>query len=78
MALRARTLRANPLCVTCQRKGRLTAAAEVDHITPLHKGGTDDSSNLQGLCHPCHADKTAAEQGYKVRVQIGADGWPVG
>ena len=77
MLLRTRTLLANPLCVHCSTKGRLTPAVEVDHITPIHKGGTDDDSNRQGLCHDCHADKTAAELGHRVRVQIGADGWPV-
>ena len=78
MTLRTHILRLNPLCVTCQRVGRLTAATEVDHIDPLHKGGSNSSSNLQGLCHDCHAAKTAADLGQRVRVQIGADGWPIG
>lgn len=39
-------------------------------------------SNLQWLCrYPCHADKTEREaaeaQGYKVKVPISDDGWPV-
>jgi 5-methylcytosine-specific restriction endonuclease McrA len=28
---------------------------------PLHRGGTNDASNLQSLCKDCHAAKTAAE-----------------
>ena len=36
-------------------------AAEVDHITPLTLGGTDDDANLQALCTPCHRTKTQAE-----------------
>ena len=77
MTLRNRILRFNPLCVTCQRIGRLTAATQVDHREPLHKGGSNDADNLQGLCHDCHAAKTATDLGQRVRVQIGADGWPI-
>lgn len=39
------------------------ANIETDHIVPLHKGGTDDWSNLQSLCHECHARKSAKERG---------------
>ena len=30
---------------------------EVDHILPLHAGGTDDPKNLQTLCHNCNYGK---------------------
>lgn len=53
---RARWLRANPDCVQC---GRL--AVTVDHIVARAFGGTDDPSNYQSLCDPCHKTKTAAE-----------------
>ncbi|SFY16506.1 HNH endonuclease [Azotobacter vinelandii] len=37
-------------------------ADEVDHITPLSQGGTDDDSNLRAIAsRPCHARKTARE-----------------
>jgi len=36
-------------------------ATEVDHIVPLSQGGPDEWDNLQGLCHDCHAAKTARE-----------------
>lgn len=36
-------------------------AAQVDHITPLWDGGTNNKSNLQVLCACCHATKTFAE-----------------
>jgi 5-methylcytosine-specific restriction protein A len=30
---------------------------EVDHIIPLHAGGTDEPENLQTLCHNCNLGK---------------------
>lgn len=36
-------------------------STEVDHIVPVHRGGTHDDANLQGACHTCHAEKTARE-----------------
>ena len=59
--LRARVLSDCPLCVHCQREGRVTAATEVDHRVPLSQGGTDDPSNLVSICAACHAAKTARE-----------------
>jgi hypothetical protein len=34
---------------------------ELDHIIPLHRGGSNDYENLQLLCRDCHKEKTAAE-----------------
>lgn len=34
---------------------------ECDHIINTAQGGTDDPSNLQTLCKPCHQVKTHAE-----------------
>ncbi len=34
---------------------------ELDHIVPLIDGGSHDDENLQTLCTPCHAAKTAGE-----------------
>lgn len=64
------------LCVCCAADGRTTVATEVDHILPLHKGGTDDLENLQALCGECHARKTARDMGRRPRPRIGPDGWP--
>lgn len=47
--IRLQVLAEEPLCRACQAADRVTAAAEVDHIKPLHHGGTDERSNLQQL-----------------------------
>lgn len=72
-----RNRRRKALCVACEAKGRVTLATEVDHIVPLHKGGPDTDENTQPLCGECHAAKTAHDMGYRPRVTIGLDGWPV-
>lgn len=63
---RLRFLRQNPLCVECQRHGKLTPATVVDHIRP-HKGDPvlfwDSENNWQALCATCHNRKTAREDG---------------
>lgn len=64
---------------TCYLCGRITAEGDVDHKIPLSKGGTDADDNLGWICRfPCHADKSVEDQGGKVRVEIGLDGWPKG
>lgn len=35
---------------------------EVDHITPIFRGGESKIANLQVLCAPCHTVKTAGEK----------------
>jgi 5-methylcytosine-specific restriction protein A len=65
------------LCQPCLAKGRVTAANQVDHITPKAKGGTDHEDNLRAICQPCHADKTTQDSGGRVKQAIGADGWPI-
>ena len=61
-SLRARVLtRDYGLCQACRAAGRLQLSDEVDHIKPLRSGGTDEMGNLQALCRPCHAAKSASE-----------------
>ena len=74
---RQRRLSLHPLCAECLARGIVTATTEIDHITALKDGGTDTDDNVQGLCGPCHAAKTARDMGYRQRVEIGLDGWPV-
>ena len=59
--LRARFLKAHPLCVSCGE-----TATIVDHIRP-HRGDMAlflDESNLQPLCQSCHSRKTLVENGF--------------
>ncbi len=58
---REAVLEAEPLCRSCAARGLTVAAREVDHIQPLHCGGTNAYDNLQPLCGACHRAKTAAE-----------------
>lgn len=50
------------LCQPCLRDGHVTPNCNtVDHRVPKAQGGTDARPNLQTICGPCHAEKTAAE-----------------
>ena len=56
----------HPLCVVCERNGKLKLTECVDHIVPV--SGPDDPlfwepSNHQSLCGSCHSEKTAKEDG---------------
>ena len=42
--------------------GNLVRGWEVDHITPVSMGGSDDMGNLQLLCKECHHEKTGRER----------------
>lgn len=53
----------HPLCVYCQREGRVVVATVVDHVIP-HKGDQSifwDRDNWQSLCKQCHDRKTATQ-----------------
>lgn len=57
--LRAIVLAEEPTCRNCQA----APSQHADHIVPKAKGGSDDRSNLQGLCALCHYRKTGQESG---------------
>mgnify|MGYP001414627529 CR=1 FL=1 len=40
----------------------LDSAYEVDHIMPLHMGGSNDINNLRALCRNCHGKKTVKDR----------------
>ncbi len=72
-----RMLRTNWLCEHCQAKGLMRKADVVDHVVPLAHGGPDTDDNTRNLCGPCYIEATADHFGYKKRLEIGLDGWPV-
>jgi 5-methylcytosine-specific restriction protein A len=60
---RALYLAEHPVCVDCEKAGRLTPATVVDHVN-AHRGDTAlfwDVGNPQALCIQCHDRKTAKE-----------------
>jgi 5-methylcytosine-specific restriction endonuclease McrA/DNA replication protein DnaC len=44
----------------------------IDHIKPLSSGGTNDRTNLQALCIPCHHNKTRDEKDTCEHIQVDA------
>jgi 5-methylcytosine-specific restriction enzyme A len=59
--MRAELFARSPLCVECEKHGRVTLATQRDHKIPLAEGGTDTPDNEQGLCDDCHSEKSLAE-----------------
>lgn len=61
--LRDAVLAAEPSCRRCAQNGRVEAAVLVDHIVPIEAAPERrlDPDNLQPLCRPCHAIKTAED-----------------
>lgn len=60
-AMREALFARSPLCMACEKAGRVTAATQRDHIVPLGEGGLDDDSNVQALCGLCHEEKSLQE-----------------
>lgn len=62
----------NRLCnyydYTCLRCGRQEPDIKltVDHVIPLSKGGSNDISNIQPLCHSCNSGKHTKNIDYRV------------
>ena len=69
--IREQVKQEEPLCLVCLANGIVKAAEEVDHIVPLHLGGTNELTNMQGLCRACHDIKT------NNKPRIGPDGYAV-
>jgi 5-methylcytosine-specific restriction protein A len=74
----ARQLLLEPLCRTCQAKGRVTAASVADHIVP-HRGDVEAfwSNELQSLCKWCHDVVKQREEARGHSDALDGDGWPV-
>jgi len=50
-----RQILASAKCAHCGSDSQL----EIDHISPVSRGGRTEPSNLQALCRPCNAKKGA-------------------
>lgn len=50
--------RDNYRCQMCGVTAKDGATLEIDHITPVAKGGANDADNLQVLCRECNAGKS--------------------
>lgn len=66
-ALRVQLWAADPHCAHCRQLVDVSGDWERDHIVPLGEGGTEDVSNTQLLCIPCHAVKSEAERARGLR-----------
>ena len=75
--IRAQVLAEQPLCLMCERLGKIEPAVDVDHID--NDSHNQSRENLQGLCRSHHAAKSFAEaQGWTFTLKgCGPDGWPV-
>lgn len=63
VAFRKKIREEEPLCRACLEAGVSKLTVEIDHIVALANGGTNDRSNMQGLCKECHEAKSASERG---------------
>lgn len=73
----------NSICNHCHRKTKMTR----DHIVAYVNGGTNEISNIQGLCHPCNTakgdvdwkifDKTCSHRDCGVRFGMPAEADPL-
>jgi len=53
----------------CARPGCEAPATAVDHILPLWLGGSNREKNLEPLCEPHHAAKTASEASLRAKAK---------
>lgn len=62
--LSARIRKERPLCEWCTQQGLTVLTDVVDHINPVrtHWERRFDKTNMQCLCHSCHAKKTASDR----------------
>ena len=51
----------NKICNICKKEMTLKQC-QIDHISPLACGGTNDDINLQSICKECHFEKTQEEK----------------
>ena len=76
--IRARILMRDPFCVPMLTHDTKLASTQVDHIVPIHKGGSATADdNLQGICDDCHARKTLIENTTTQFTEFCIHGFPL-
>lgn len=61
-SLRSTMRSAHPLCAACLARGVVTQTEHIDHVIPHRRDSDRFMVNLfQGLCAPCHTQKTRLE-----------------
>lgn len=61
-SMRAGILSQNPICASCLCNGIITQTEAIDHVFPHRQDRNKFLINLfQGLCIPCHTQKTKLE-----------------
>lgn len=73
-AARLRIWAQDPHCAMCRKLVAYPRGFELDHKQALFKEGSNDDDNMQVLCHPCHAEKTAKDMGHTERAKFDASG----
>jgi len=75
---RAAHLADQPLCVYCERMGRVTVATVADHIVP-HRGDINAfwHGALQSLCASCHSGMKQQQERIGVARGSHLDGTPI-
>jgi 5-methylcytosine-specific restriction enzyme A len=68
----------HPICVMCEKVGRVEPATVVDHKFP-HRGDPTRfwMGPFQAVCKPCHDGNKQAEDKRGYSKAIGLDGWPI-
>ncbi|MBS7805540.1 HNH endonuclease [Rhizobiales bacterium TNE-4] len=66
-------LQAKGHCAQCSIKITPGKRWDLDHVTPLSLGGSNDTTNLQVLCQACHTQKTKSDvstHAKTLRIQV--------
>jgi 5-methylcytosine-specific restriction protein A len=76
--MRLQQLQAEPLCMMCKPRGKITPATIVDHVE-RHFGDVEKFWNgkLQSVCRQCHEVRKKFIEARGYDRALGPDGWPI-